>query len=176
MIEKIKTQVIGLCKEKNPSFIPYIKSVADYALQLAKILKADKKVVEFAAWLKDIKRIEGMTYLHNVYSADAAAKILNELGFSDEMRLKKIKNCILSTDDNTYPPTSLESKILVCANALTVLDAPLPEMFDAYKYKPAEEARTLVFNRYKHAFDKIMLPEAKEMAKEKYENIENFFK
>ena len=106
----------------------HIERVYDLCLELAEGENLDLEVLQAAALLHDIGRIQedndpsGKTD-HATLSAEMAAPILQELGFSRE-KIRHIQDCILShryrTGDN---PKTKEAQILFDADKLDTLGA-----------------------------------------------------
>ena len=172
MISKIKHLILELCKNQGWPWKSHIESVVKHSKELAKKLGADEEVCEISAWLHDIKKLKGEKENHHIHGSEETEKILKDLDF-DEAKIKQIKHCILThTSDKTYPPKSKEAKIVASADALSHFDDFLAFTYHVYKIQnmSLSEGRTWLTDKYVGAWNKLM-PEAKEMVKEKYKAI-----
>ena len=172
MISKIKHLILELCKNQGWPWKSHIESVVKHSKELAKKLGADEEVCEISAWLHDIKKLKGEKENHHIHGSEEAEKILKELNFNED-KIKQIKHCILThSSDKTYPPKSKEAKILASADALSHFDDFLTFTYHVYKIRnmSLSGGRNKLINKYNTAWNKLM-PEAKEMVREKYKAI-----
>ena len=95
MIKNIKKKVLEKCKKHGWKWEPHVRGVVKYALLLADKLDADKEVVELAAWLHDIHKMEVGRDLHHVHGSEKAADMMKKEGYSDEI-IEKVKHCIIT--------------------------------------------------------------------------------
>ncbi|MCK4588803.1 MAG: HD domain-containing protein [Nanoarchaeota archaeon] len=173
MIDKIKAMILELCEDANWDWKNHINSVVKYTEILAKQLNADEEVCELSAWLHDIIKIrEGKRELHHVKGAEEAGKILEEMGYSVD-KIEKVKHCILThSSDKNYMPETKEAKILASADALAHFDNFLSLAYFAFvpMKLSIEETRENLLGKTENSWNKL-IPEAKVLAKEKYEAI-----
>ena len=174
MIEEIKSMILELCKDKEWDWKSHIESVVKYSKLLAKKLDADEEICEISAWLHDIKKIKGEKEKHHVHGSEEAAEILKRYNYPED-RIEKIKHCILThSSDKNYMPESKEAQIVASADALSHFDNFLALAFVVYNLKnhSIEEGREWLIKKYETCWDKLeLVPEAKEIAKEKYDAI-----
>lgn len=78
-------------------FEQHILVVHEYALKLAKILGADREIVELAAYLHDLSVVFDINTVnvHHIASAEYAEKVLMEQGYPND-KILKVKSCILN--------------------------------------------------------------------------------
>ncbi len=172
IVDEVKKIILNLCEKEEWSWRNHIEAVVKYSKELVKKIGGDEEIVVLAAWLHDISKVKGNPEGHHISGAEEAGNILKELGYP-EKRIEQVRHCILThSSDKTYMPESKEAKILASADALSHFDVFLE--FAHYclvlnKENPEEARRTLI-GKYARSWDKLM-PEAKEMAKKKYEAI-----
>jgi uncharacterized protein len=175
MIEEIKNIVLELCVGVEDDWQSHVESVVHYAKVLAKELGADEEVCEIAAWLHDIEKIRGHKENHHVLGAQKAMAILRGLHCA-EHKMQQIEHCILShSSDKNYVPQTVEAKIVACADALSHFDNFSRLAYRAYRTKNLSLAggRVWLQEKYKKSWDKLsMLPEARELARAKYDAIQ----
>lgn len=109
----------------------HLEVVADYALKLAKILKADKEVVELAAYLHDYAALlkGDNDKQHHVLGAKEAERILSSLGFS-AYKTQLVVECILCHRGSVpLKRKTLEAKIIASADAMSHFRY-MPDMFN----------------------------------------------
>lgn len=193
MEEKIKKVREYAEKIHSPiDFKYHVLSVVKNALLLAEKLNADKEVTEVAAYLHDIGRAsnwKGVDYLgfpsssdgkekqavsdvHHTVSAEKAKEILSEIGYDIEF-IKKVENCILSHRGSSDPaPKTVEEKIVASADAMSHYDSfPLLVIAFSKSAKTFEELIDFLERKMQRGWEKKLMPEAKELAKEKYEAV-----
>lgn len=145
--------------------------VVKYAKKLAKIYKADKEVIELAALLHDIGRVnikKGQE--HHIAGAVKAEGILKELRYSKET-IEEVKNCILSHRTSQGPkPKTMTAKIVANADAMAHFDA-LPVFF-YWRTKGGHDFNTMLewtHKKFKKDWaNKINLPEARKLVRNQY--------
>lgn len=166
--------VLGLCKDKDWDWESHIESVVKYSKLLAKKLDADEEICEISALLHDIKNIKGEKEMHHVHGSEEVAKLLKEYNYPED-RIDMVKHCILThSSDNNYMPESKEAKIVASADALSHFDNFLALAYVVYNLKKLsiEGGREWLVKKYKDCWDKLeLIPEAKEIAKDKYDAI-----
>ncbi|MBN1923836.1 MAG: HD domain-containing protein [Nanoarchaeota archaeon] len=158
-------------------FEQHIKQVVNYSKKLARKLSADSEVCEIAAWLYDISRPVGIQENHSNKSADIAKDILKQLDY-DKDKIKNVKHCIKThSADYNGKRRTVEAKILASSDALSHLDR-IPELLDIFcqtNNMSMMEAKRLVLDKVEKGW-KLMLPEAKELGKKKYEAVKVLLK
>ncbi|MCK4551256.1 MAG: HD domain-containing protein [Candidatus Aenigmarchaeota archaeon] len=170
-IDEIRTMILALCEKKGWIWKSHIELVVKYSVELAEKLGGDKEVVELAAWLHDIGKLEGKRENHHITGAKRAEEILKNMNYPEET-IEKIKHCILthSTDKN-YPPKTMEAKIVASADALSHFDNFLALAHScAVRGESIDETKQTLSRKYESCWDKLM-PEAKIMADAKYNAI-----
>jgi uncharacterized protein len=175
ILEEIKKIVKEACIGKEDIFENHVLNVVKYSRILAEKLNIDSEVVEIAAYLHDIMKIEGCYEKHHVLGSEKAITILTALNYPVE-KIEIVRKCILThSSDQTYPPESIEEKIVASADALAIFDTFLAMTYVVYNLKKMsiEEGRKWLLNKYAVAWGKL-IPEAQEIAQEKYEKIKEF--
>lgn len=174
MIEEIRKSMLELCKGKSWDWEEHLDQVAEYSKMLAKKLDADEEVCELAAWLHDIVKIkDSKRESHHIKGAEEAEKILEKYSYPKE-KIQQVKHCILThSSDENYMPQTKEAKILASADALSHFDSLLSLAQHGFvlKGKTAEECREFLLRKYENSWKKILIPEAREIARPKYEAI-----
>jgi uncharacterized protein len=112
--------------------ITHVMRVYNLCLELANCeSNVDLDILRTAALLHDIARTEEnkdvqagfLNVDHAVLGAEMSAKILRDLGYSEE-KIERVKHCILSHRfRGENPPRTIEAKILSDADKLDVLGA-----------------------------------------------------
>jgi len=173
MIEDVRELILGLCEGKDWDWKTHVQSVVKYSEVLAKQLDADVEVCVLAAWLHDIIKIrDNVRKLHHVKGAQEAAVILADLGYPKD-KTEKVRHCILThSSDKSYPPQTLEAKIVASADAMSHFDnfLLLAQVFLGIHQMPVEKARKELQDKYAAMWDKMM-PVAQEMVRGKYDAI-----
>lgn len=166
--------MIELCGDpKGKWWRAHIESVVKYTHVLADKLGGDKEILEISAWLHDIKKINGEKKDHHIHGANEAEEILRKEGYPED-KIKRIKSCILThSSDKNYPPQSKEAEILYNADALSHFDNFMAFAHWVYGLDKLsiEEGREALIKKYEKNWGKLTLPEAKKIAKPKYEAI-----
>jgi uncharacterized protein len=176
MIEEVrKIARQRYCKD---DFKYHIMPVVKNALLLAEKLNADLEVVETASYLHDIGRSsEREDYEvendHHLLGEEETRKILGKLDCDKEF-IEKVAHCVLTHRGRKQPePESLEAKIVACADAMAHFDCFLDVFYfflkttDSFEQLLEEMEGKMNRNWNK----KLILPEAKEIAKPKYEAV-----
>ena len=174
MNEKIKKMIIELCGDPAHRWWKWhLESVVKYTQILADKIGGDKEVLEISAWLHDIKKIKGERKDHHIHGSKEAEELLSKEGYPEE-KIQKIKECILThSSDKNYPPQFKEAEILHNADALSHFDNFMAFAHWVYGIDKLsiEEGRQVLIKKYTRNLDKLTLPEAKEIAKPKYEAV-----
>jgi len=147
--------------------------VVKYAKQLAKSYKVDKGLVELAALLHDIGRVNiKHDEDHHIVGVPEAEKILKKFNYPKEIT-EEVKHCVASHRTSKGPkPKTMIAKIVANADAMAHFDI-LPVFFWWRKSRKGytfEETVNWVNNKLENDWKKkITLPEAKKITKKKYE-------
>jgi len=174
MIKEIK-QIVRKAyhNKKNPfppeTFESHIIPTVKYAKTLAKKLNADVEICEISAWLHDIGLAKGDLKTHNITGAKEAEKILKKLNYSNE-KIEEVKHCILAhITKGLKKGKTLEAKILASADAMSHFDGIAEIYWVAFRVKKLDKNEGKKWVKKKLEDDwKKLLPEAKEIVKEKY--------
>jgi len=171
-IDKIRRLVKERFEETDWKY--HILPVIKYAKKLAKEYKVDEEVVELAALLHDIGRIEMKDSVeHHIIGIPRAEKILRKHKYSEETT-KQVLHCVESHRTNKGPkPKTILAKIIANADAMAHFDA-LPVFFywQATRDKSFEEIVRWVDAKIETDWHKkITLPEAKKMVEKKYKAV-----
>ena len=176
MKEKAKAFILDLIKDKGNFWRKHIPLVVKYCDILAGKLKADKEILEIAAWLHDITKMYGKPDEHHITGAVEAKRLLIEWGY-DEDKAQKVHDIILThSSSKEFEAKTVEQKILKSADGMSQFDALELWFWSAYKkgLNP-EEARKDVYGKMERFWQKMM-PEAKEIMKEKYDAVKLLLK
>ncbi len=153
----------------------HIIPVVDYAIKLSDICNADRNVCEVAALLHDIGRIRYGGKGHNMTGARDSVKMLSRMGFEKEFT-EKVRHCIVShrCEEGDEEPRTLEAKIISSADAMAQYDNIPLFFYVSVKVKNDSliDAYNWVYEKVVRGWEKKMLiPQAKEMMKERYEAL-----
>lgn len=150
----------------------HVFPVVKLSKMLAQKLKANKEIVELAALLHDIGGIMGDPENHHISGAIEAKKILEKFNYPQE-KIKQVQYCIFAhRGSKPIKKETVESKCIASADAMAHF-YDIPSLF------------SLVFTKHKMGLDegviwlrgkierdwKKMIPEAKEVIKDKYKEI-----
>lgn len=180
MLEEIRKLVKESCQKKTNIFgygawSHHITSVVKYAKLLAKKLKADKEILEIAALLHDYAGIKkkGWYPKHHIHSARLAEEILKKYNYPIA-RIEKVKQCILThRASKNITRKSIEAEILAAADYMAHFDnvhSLLYLAFVQHRMK-IDRGKRWVLAKLKRDWDRLKLPEAKEIIRDKYEAI-----
>jgi putative nucleotidyltransferase with HDIG domain len=153
----------------------HVEYVEKLALRLADIKHADKTILKLAAWLHDIgHKPKNDSDRHHIENSAFAAKLLTERGF-DERIVKSVEHCILTHrcgDD--HKPETLEAQILASADAMSHMENFSMLLYIAFVLEryDLEKAYSWLSTKIDRDWNsKILLPEGKEIIKDKYEEV-----
>ncbi len=179
LIENIRRVVEEACKKETNYFgygawSHHIVSVVKYAKILAKKLGADEEVCEIAALLHDYASVLNKNWYpeHHIHSARLAEEILSKYNYPKE-KIEAVKHCILShRGSKEFARKTLEAKVLASADSMAHFDNVHSLLYLAFvRHKMAiDEGTQWVLSKLEQSWRKLM-PEAREMIKEKYEAI-----
>lgn len=185
LTEEIKNLVKEACASNTNTFgygdwQYHILSVAANAKILAAKLNADTEIVEIAALLHDYAGILNIELYpeHHIHGAKLAEEILQKYNYPKEKK-ENVKHCILAhRGSKNIPQETLEAKIIACADAMAHFDNIPSLMYLAFsEYKmDIEEGTKFVLEKLERSWQKLMIPGAREMLKEKYEAAKKILK
>ncbi|MEW5955966.1 MAG: HD domain-containing protein [Candidatus Micrarchaeota archaeon] len=182
MSEKITAVVRGIvedaaAKSSDELAMDHVNKVTSNALALARKVGADEEIVELAALLHDLTRIRSHGHAddHHVTGAVEAERILRELGYPED-RVARVKHCVEAhRGSQKIPRKTKEAGCVASADALSHFDSVGYLLNIAYgKGMNAIEANKWLLDKLERGWNK-MIPEAKEMARPKYEAAKLLF-
>jgi uncharacterized protein len=170
IIEKIKKQMLEECSK--PEFEhhswyweQHIQPMLKIALELADKYKVDKEMIELAVYVHDVAKIRG---LEN--HAEEGAKIADSM-----LPLFTSKKILLECIAKHNKPSSddpVEVKIIAAADAVSHFISPFFEIYiQENAGKPLEELFASNLRKAEKDWKKILLPEAKMIARNAYEEL-----
>ncbi len=178
-MQTIQDIVYTACDKTMWNWKHHIDAVMHYADILAKKTKADATVCELASLLHDIAKIEKEDPTdHHVKGARRAEEILQQYNY-DEQTIHHVKECIMShSSDTSYPPLTLEAEIIANADALSHFDnfIALTRYFLVYKKLDVTECTQRLLEKYNKAWNKLTLPDAREIANPQYKAIQTILR
>lgn len=134
MLNNIKEDIKRRCVSNDNFFgegiYEHIESVANHAVELAKIYQADIEVCELAGWLHDIASITDYKLYenHHIHGANMAEEILKSYNYPAE-KIELIKLCILNHRGSVLKEKTTKEEICVAdADAISHYDT-LPSLF-----------------------------------------------
>ena len=151
-VDELKTMILNLCDKKDWAWKTHIGLVVKYSIELTEKLDADKEVVEIAAWIHDIEKLEGKREKHHIIGAKRAEEILTNLNYSKET-IEKVKHCILThSSDKNYPPKTIEAKIVASADALSHFDNFIALAYScAVRGENIEKTKQILSKKYENS-------------------------
>ncbi|MFC1686362.1 HD domain-containing protein [Patescibacteria group bacterium] len=178
-IKKIEKFVQETCKKESnkwgsSAWTHHIVTVVKYAKSLAKKLDADMEIVEISALLHDIASISNPDWVedHHIHGTKLAEEVLKKYNYPQE-KIEKVKHCILThRGSKKIKRETIEAEIVASADAMAHFDNIPALMKVAFQVKEmdTDEGAKWVLDKIERSWKKLM-PEAKEMMKEKYEAI-----
>lgn len=177
IVEIVRTHVLEKYSQKKDyqgmiTYNIHVQYVVKYAKELAQRLNGDEEIVEIAALLHDIGRIDGTDENHHEVGAEYAEKFLRSNDYDND-KIKIVKNCILAHRGSVkIARDTVEAECIASADAMAHF-GDIPAMFYwvyVFLDKEIEEGRTMILEKYKRSFDK-MIPEAQEIVREKYDSV-----
>ncbi len=182
IVKNIEKSVQNECKKPTNIFgyafwTHHILPVVKYAKLLAKNLKAGIEIVELAALLHDIGVIQGDKKNHHISGTKEAEKILKKFNYPEE-KIEKIKHCIFAhRSSKSIKRKTIEAKCIASADAMAHFDE-IPQLFESafirFKLNP-EEGKQWLSAKLERDWKKL-IPEAKELIKDKYQAIKLILK
>ncbi|MDI6722495.1 MAG: HD domain-containing protein [Candidatus Aenigmarchaeota archaeon] len=151
----------------------HLEYVERLALRLAEIKGANKDVLRLSAWLHDISHENtSVKEDHHVQNSRFAVKFLRERGFEEGI-ISAVEHCILTHRcRDEHMPQTLEAKIFASADAMSHIENFSVLLFAAFVLKKygLETAYNWLSRKIDRDWNrKILIPEGKEMVREKYE-------
>ncbi len=179
MIEEIKQLVIETCNSDanyhgKTAGTHHIPQVVEFSIKLAKKLDADIEIVEIAAWLHDYAAVLNNDWFedHHIHGAKLAQELLRKYNYPEE-KIEIVADAI-QNHRGSKPGNhkTVESKILASADAMAhIIDAyELLHYAYAVKKLGPEEGADWVARKIERSWNKMM-PEAKDMVRDRYEAI-----
>jgi uncharacterized protein len=177
IVEKVREHVLEKYSNRKDyqgmtTYDVHVRFVVKYAKELAKRLNADEEIVEIAALLHDIGRIDGKNEDHHEIGAEYSVKFLRSAGY-DKKKIDVVKNCILSHRGSVkIKRETVEAECIASADAMAHF-GDIPAMFYwvyVFLNKDIEEGRKMLLDKYTRSFEK-MIPEAQDIVREKYEAV-----
>lgn len=172
ILREVKDIVKGACTTED-RWKYHIYPVVKYGRLLSKKLGADKEVVELSCWLHDLTRIKGDIKNHHKTSASEATKILKEFNY-DPKKLDKVARCIYAHRGScNIKKTNIEEEIVACADAMSHFEFRIILFYSAFGKKgmSLEDGTTWINNKINRSWNKLTIPFAKNMMREKYETM-----
>ena len=176
MIHDIERMVEQVCKQETNIFgytiwTHHITHVVQNAKQLARLLGADLEIVEIAALLHDYASVKDKELYkdHHINSAIEAEKTLKSFDYPPE-KIEAVKHCIETHRGSiTEQRRSLEADCVASADAMAHIQNVPALLYSAYnRGKDIDEGIDWLRNKLQSSWNK-MIPQAKEIVKEKYE-------
>lgn len=179
MIEEIKKLVEEACRKDTNHFgygawSHHISFVVKYAKLLAKKLGADEEICEIAALLHDYASILNKDWYpeHHIHSARLAEEILSKYNYPKE-KIEAVKHCIMShRASKNIPQETIEAKIVASADSMAHFDNVHSLLYLAFVVHKMdiEQGTKWVLDKSERSWNKL-IPDAKEIIKEKYDAI-----
>ena len=179
MINEIRDLVESACKNKNNNYkygawTHHISSVVKNSKMLARKLGADEEIVELAALLHDYASVlnNDLYPEHHIHSTKLAEEILRRYNYPEE-RIEMVKHCIYAhRGSKDIPRETIEAEIVASADAMAHFDnvSSLLHLAFVSLGMGIDEGTKYVLGKLERDWRKMM-PEAREILKEKYEAI-----
>jgi uncharacterized protein len=141
-------------------------------------LQADEEIVEIAALLHDIAGIKDRDNYenHHLLGAEEAEKILKGFNYPQE-KIEKIKHCILThRGSKSIKRETLEAECVASADAMAHFDT-IPALLHFVFVRlgmDVDEGTKWLRDKLDRSWTKL-IPEAKEIVKDKYEATKTIF-
>ncbi|MGB8780295.1 MAG: HD domain-containing protein [Candidatus Bathyarchaeia archaeon] len=183
IVEKIRKLVEEECKKDTNTFgdqiwTYHILSVVRYGKFLARKLHADEEIVEIAALLHDIAGIKDRDNYenHHLLGAEEAEKILKRFKYPQE-KIEKVKHCIYShRGSKAISRETLEAKCVASADAMAHFDRIPALLYFVFVRlgMDIDEGTKWLRDKLNRSWSKL-IPEAKEIVRDKYEATKIIF-
>ena len=157
-------------------FSNHVLAVKDYSIKLAKYYNADLFVSIISAYLHDIYYIQTKNHsIHEIEGCKFARKYLLQYKIPKK-QIDLITKCILHHRGSKKDKrTSLEEKIIACADAMDHINRILYFFYNS-QGETFDNILILVKGKIERGWNKLELPYAKELMKDKYIATKEFFK
>jgi len=174
--ELIRKECAELGKVDDWFYDAHLLAVEDFALKLLdKLPEADKNITMLGVWLHDIQRVRGLEGDHVYAGAAEAEKLLQELGYNQEI-IQKVKKIIQTHRCNSDElPDSVEGKILASADAMSHYTNDFYLHIACRGKRTPENFKAWVLEKLDRDFNKkISFDFARDMVRERHQTIYNF--
>lgn len=179
----MRGEILEIVRERCSSdfFSFHIIPVVVNTLNLRRILNLGPyslEVIEPAAYLHDIGRFQvpkqlGLEEDHHIVGAQMAREIMKAFGGYSEEFIKDIEHCILTHRGKKGPkPETQEAEVIACADAMAHFDGffyVLKLFFDTSD--TFEEAIKGVEQKMLRDWQKLTIPQARDMSRKRYEAV-----
>ena len=137
-------------------------------------MNADEEIAETAALLHDYASILNEEWYpeHHIHGTRLAEEVLREYNYPED-RIEKVKYCIYThRASKNIPRETVEAKIVASADGMAHFDnvSSLLHLVFVNDKMGIDEGTKVVLDKLERDWNKLM-PEAKEMVKEKYDAI-----
>jgi uncharacterized protein len=149
----------------------HIQKVVYFSLKMAKILKADKEIVQISALLHDYAAVKNKKYCvdHELYGAKFAQKILKKYNYPQN-KIDIVKNCILAhRGSRLKAKTSPEEICIADADAMAhflAIGSLFYLCFNTHKLG-IKDSGTWILQKLERSWQKLS-PQAKKLIKPHY--------
>ena len=175
ILEKVRAFVKSECEKPDSNYKgiydDHLLKMVPLSLDLAKKLNADLEIVEISSWFHDIGAIMYCRENHHISGAKIAKEKLSEWGYPDK-KIEQVIHCILShrSSENLIPET-LEAKIVLESDNLSIFDNLSGIFCAAYVYEGLDQVQAKKAARDKLIckWNKIQFDGPRELIKPKYE-------
>ncbi|HRY60147.1 MAG TPA: HD domain-containing protein [Patescibacteria group bacterium] len=182
-LEQIR-KIVKEASEKSDNYFGataysyHIVPVVKYSLLLAEKLKANKEIIELSALLHDYSCLVNKDFYdeHHIHSSRLAEEILKKFGYPKEI-IDKVKYCIFThRASKEIKRESLEAKIVASADAMSHFSDVNSLFYLAFIIHKLdiEKGTKFVLNKLENSWKKVM-PEGREIIKEKHDAIKSLF-
>ncbi len=182
--DQIKNYVIGEFEKSGQKWFveSHLKIVERLAIELGKTKDADMEVVKLAVWLHDIYYAnsgppigEKKDDTHHEFGAKKAREIMTEYGY-DEKTINHVEECILTHRCKGDMPKTPEARILASADAMSHIENFSILLFVGFvrNKMTIQEVYNWLSRKIERDWnEKIFFPEARDMVKDKYEQVQS---
>jgi len=176
IIPKLKKLVKTACYQPSNIYGPdawdfHIQKVVYFSLKMAKILKADKEIVQISALLHDYAAVKDKRYCvdHELYGAKFTQKILKKYNYPQD-RIDIIKKCILN-HRGSRPKAKISPEEICLADAdamahFLAIGSLFYMCFNTHKLG-IKDSQTWIWQKLQRSWQKLS-PEAQKLIKPHY--------
>ncbi|MBW3020116.1 HD domain-containing protein [Candidatus Woesearchaeota archaeon] len=157
-------------------FNKHVLNVVKHAKNLSDYYKADSFVVQLAAYLHDIHYILTKDHsVHEIEGSKFARSFLEQFNIPKD-KIDLVCDCILNhRGSKNSVRNTMEEKIIACADAMDHISR-VYEFYDLRCKKTSiEKAKKWVAGKLYRGWNKLEMPKARELMKEKYFSAMQFF-